>query len=372
MPRVFPLLKPRQSWLDVYRGIAVAGMFLVNYPGSWANVFWPFVHADWHGATPADFVFPSFLFAVGLSVTYSTLSLSDREHIEPSVYLKIAGRTAIIFGLGLLLGGFPSFDLATLRVMGVLQRVAICYFVVAVLFLKTGWRSQAAMAAALLIAYFALMTYVPVPGCTVERLSKDCNLASYIDRLVLGGRAGAGRHDPEGLLSTLPAIATTIFGMLAGRWLQARRCDHQKVAVVIATGLCGIVAGLIWHPWFPINKTLWTSSYVLLTTGVSCLVLALCYALNRVGWWGLPFKILGVNALAAYVAAEFGARILVGWHLPLRDGRQGANLQTFLYERLFIPWTDAYTASLLYAVSYSIVLIALMTPLFRLKLYIRL
>ena len=368
-------LPTRHSWLDIYRGIAVAGMFLVNYPGSWSTVYWPLVHAGWHGATPADFVFPAFLFAVGVSVTYSSLSVSGPERTELPLYLKISRRTAIIFVLGLFLSAFPDFDLATLRITGVLQRVAICYFVVAVLFLRTGWRTQAALAVALLVVYFVLMTHVSVPGCGSEVLSKDCNLAGYIDRLVLGGRAGAGSHDPEGLLSTLPAVATSIMGALAGRWLQAERHDRQKIAFLFIAGLCGIVAGLAWHPWFPVNKTLWTSSYVLLTAGVSCLVLALCFGLNRVAWLGMPFQILGVNALAAYVAAELGARIMTAdgwWNFALPDGRRGATLQSMLYERLFIPWADPFMGSFLYTLAYSIILVALMFPLFHLKIYIKL
>jgi predicted acyltransferase len=367
---------PRQAWLDVFRGLAVVGMFLVNYPGSLSNVYWPLVHAGWHGATPADFVFPAFLFAVGVSISYSALSLHrSSKHLLRTPYCRIFPRTLIIFALGLALAGFPNYDLATLRVTGVLQRVAICYLIAAVLFLNTGRRTQAAVAVALLVGYQALMMHAAAPNCGAAWLTRECNFASHVDRLVLGGRAGAGSHDPEGLLSTLPAIVTTIFGVLAGQLLQSKRADRQKTAVLVAAGVFGIIAGLAWHPWFPINKSLWTSSYVLLTAGVSCLLIALCYAANRVAWWATPFQSLGVNALAAYVMAELGSRILVAdgwWHLPYRDGRPGANLQTFLYERLFSSWTDPYTASLLYAVAYSIILVALMTSLLPLQRYIRL
>jgi predicted acyltransferase len=345
----------RELWLDVCRGIAVAGMILVNNPGSWADVYWPLTHADWHGWTPTDLIFPLFLFLVGVSIAFAFSPWVGGAKYD--LYVKIARRTLVLYALGLLLAGFPTFDLQTIRVTGVLQRIAICYFFASIIFLNTQWPTQALAAATLLVGYHALMYLAPEPGYGAGCMSKECNIAGYIDRVVLGKHIGAGSYDPEGLLSTIPAIATTVCGVLAGQWL--RLAGKRKVLWLVGAGVCVIIVGVTWHPWFPINKTLWTSSYVLFTVGTSSLVLALCHALvhhMRFTWRGLlPFAAFGVNAIAAFVLSELLARFVAvkeWWDLPHGDGRPGVSLQVFLYEQLFTSWATPRNASVLYAVAY--------------------
>jgi predicted acyltransferase len=362
----------RQLWLDVYRGAAVAGMILVNNPGSWAHVYWPLAHANWHGATPADLVFPTFLFIVGVSIVYSLSPWKGSSRTDRIPYRRIVLRAAIIFVVGLLLAGFPSYDLATLRLTGVLQRIAICYLIAATLFVTTDWPAQTVAVIVILVGYWALMMFATVPGCSPDGLSKECNFSEYVDRMILGSRADAA--DPESLLGTFPAAATTICGVLAGHWLRANIGAVEKTVGLIAVGAGGILIGLAWDGWFPINKSLWTSSYVVFAAGAALVMLVFSFALSHAVVLPVPFQILGANALAAFVLAELAARIMTAgrwWNLHHVDGRDGASLQTFIYERLLSPWAGPKAASALYGLIILTGVIAVMAILHRRRIYLR-
>src|SRR5215213_7009765 len=236
--------------LDAFRGLTVAGMILVNNPGTWGAIYSPLEHASWHGWTPTDLVFPFFLFIVGVSITLALSRRAESAGGKRDLYVKIVRRSLIIFALGLFLAGFPSFDLSTIRIPGVLQRIAVCYLVASVIFLNTDWRKQLYVAAALLLGYWALMTLVPVPGYGPGDLgSKEWNLAAYVDRAVFGSHVWrfAKVFDPEGLLSTLPAIATTLAGVLTGRLLRSRRGPLEKVSAMFVAGAGLVVAGWAWN-----------------------------------------------------------------------------------------------------------------------------
>ncbi|MCA1613922.1 MAG: heparan-alpha-glucosaminide N-acetyltransferase domain-containing protein, partial [Acidobacteria bacterium] len=229
--------------LDAFRGATIAGMILVNNPGSWSHIYWPLKHAEWHGWTPTDLVFPFFLFIVGVSVALALGRRAERGGPQPGLYLKIARRTALIYALGLVLAGFPFFNFQTIRVTGVLNRISVCYLFAAVIFLKTNWKKQAIITAALLVGYWLLLTFVAAPGYAAGDLSKEGSVVSFVDRKLLGDHIwkGGGRiYDPEGILSTLPAIATTLCGVLAGQWLRQRRDDYEKVAGMFVAGTAGI------------------------------------------------------------------------------------------------------------------------------------
>jgi predicted acyltransferase len=356
--------------------MAVAGMIIVNNPGSWADVHWPFVHAAWHGLTPADLIFPTFLFAVGLSIGCSSLSSRQSgRRIALAQYVKIVRRAGLLFLIGVLLANFPSYDVETLRVTGVLQRIAVCYFIAAIFFLNTGWLAQASAVAAVLVGYFFLMTFSTVPGCDAGSMNKECNVASYVDRIILGTHAGAGIYDPEGVLSTIPAVATTLGGLLAGRWLQAERSNHEKIAWLIVAGLLSVAAGLAWHPFFPINKTLWSSSYVLTSGGGSLLLLASLYHLAKVRLVVTPVLVLGANALVAYTLSELGRGAMTidaAWLMPHPSHPGAATFQTFVHERLLIACAEPKTASLLYAHSYLLIVLVVTSLLYRSRIYVRL
>jgi predicted acyltransferase len=266
----------RMTSLDVVRGITIAGMILVNNPGSWGAIYPPLEHAPWHGLTPTDLVFPFFLFIVGVSIALALGRRAEKGGSMRDLYVKIVRRSLIIFGLGLVLGGFPYYDLATMRIPGVLQRIAVCYLVTSLVFLKTTWKAQAAIAAALLVLYWAAMTLIPVPGFGAGDLSMEGNLAAHVDRVLLAGHTWKPLYDPEGILSTIPSIATALCGVLVGHLLRSKQTPVEKTAALFVAATAAMVAGWIWGGWFPVNKALWTSSYVLLTAGMAAQLLAFC------------------------------------------------------------------------------------------------
>jgi len=363
--------------LDALRGITVAAMVLVNNPGTWRAVYPPLRHADWHGWTPTDLVFPFFLFIVGVSIP---LSLGRRagEGRERPVLARVLRRSAVIFLLGIVLNGFPWFDWATLRIPGVLQRIALCYLAAALIYLATGWRGQAWAAAGLLLGYWALMTLVPVPGYGAGDLGKAGSLAAYIDRTLLGSAhlwQQAKVYDPEGLLSTLPAIATTLLGVLAGGWVAAGRSPKAVAAGLAVAGLAAAVLGAGWGLWFPINKALWTSSYALFTAGLAAVTLSGCYWLVEArGFrrWAWPFAWFGVNALALFFLSTLAAKVL----LLVRVGPEATRLHAWLFERLFVTWAASLNASLAsvslaWALAYVLIWWGAMWLMFRLGLRLR-
>jgi len=363
--------------LDVFRGLTIAGMILVNNPGTWNAAYWPLTHADWHGWTPTDLIFPFFLFAVGVSIALALAPRLAGDEARGRLVLRIVSRSLILFGLGLFLAGFPSFDLTTIRIPGVLQRIAVCYLAAALLFLATSKRNQIAVTTAvmvsLLLGYWALMTLVPVPGFGAGDLGKEGNLAAYIDRAVLGPHIwrAAKVYDPEGILSTLPALATTLAGVLTGLWLRTSRPPGTKAGGMAAAGVGAVALGLAWGRWFPVNKALWTSSYAVFTAGAALLALAACFWLVEIRrWrrWATPFVIFGTNAIAAFVLSTFVARLLI---LVKVGGGEGISLHRWLYTHVFAPWAAPANASLLFAVAYVLVWLAAMAALHRRRIFIR-
>lgn len=363
--------------LDVFRGLTIAGMILVNNPGPSGKVYWPLEHAAWHGWTPTDLIFPFFLFIVGVSITLAFARRVERKGAsQRDLYGKVVRRTVLIYACGFLLAGFPYFNLSSVRLSGVLQRIAVCYFCAAIIFLKTDWRTQSLIAAVLLLIYWGVSVFVAAPGFAAGDLSKEGSIASFVDRVVLGNHIwkGGGRiYDPEGILSTIPAIATTLSGVLAGHWLRERREAYEKVAGLFVAGVACVVVGWIWNAWFPINKALWTSSYVVFTTGMALQLLAFCYWLidiKRYKRWALPFVIFGTNALAVFVLSGLAARLLNLWKTTRLDGRPG-NSQTYIYEHLFASWLAPADGSLLYALLYVLIWLGLMAVLYRRKIFIK-
>jgi predicted acyltransferase len=353
--------------LDVFRGLTVAAMVLVNNPGTWRAVYAPLRHAEWHGWTFTDLIFPAFLFIVGVAIPFA---LAPRLARGERAWGRIARRALAIFVLGLLLHAVPFFDLATLRIPGVLQRIAVCYLAAALLFTGAGWRALAAVTAAALLGYWAAMTLVPVPGFGAGDLGKEGNLAAWLDRAVLG-TAHLWRQsrvfDPEGILSTVPAIATTLLGVLGGLWLRSSREPRTLAGGLAAGGAAAAALGLAWGLWFPVNKSLWTSSYALFTAGASALALAACYwVIEMRGWrrWTPPFQALGVNALAVFFLSTLLAKMLIIVKLSASGGSTRP-AQAVLFDALFTPWAPAVIASLAWAVANVLLWLLLAWPLFR-------
>ena len=359
------MLSGRLVSLDAFRGLTIAAMVLVNNPGTWAAVYAPLRHADWHGWTPTDLVFPFFLFIVGVAIPPSL----EHRPLGPAL-ARVLRRAVVIFALGLVLNGFPALDWATIRIPGVLQRIAVCYLVAAVLFLTTGWRTQTAVAGALLLGYWGAMTLIPVPDYGAGSLEREGNLAAWIDRAVLGPHLwrAARVYDPEGILSTVPAVATVLFGVLTGHWVRSPRPPRTLVTGMLLGGAFGVVLGAEWGHWFPVNKALWTSSYAVLSGGLALLAFAACYwAIEACGWrrWAKPFVVFGVNALALYFLSSLGALALT--RIRVGDG----SLHSLLFDRLFAPWAIPVNASLAYAVAYVVLWWAAMWLLYRLGIRLR-
>jgi len=363
--------------LDVFRGITIAGMVLVNNPGTWGAIYPPLAHAPWHGITPTDYIFPFFLFIVGIAIP---LALGKRvaEGVTNDVYLKIARRTAIIFLLGLFLAAFPFFDFANLRIPGVLQRIAVCYLVASLIFLHTNWKQQTIIGVILLLVYWFLMFAVPVPGCEITTINdKACNLAAYLDRAVFGENhiwKSAKVFDPEGILSTIPAIATTLSGVLTGNWLATKKSDLEKVGGLFFFGVVLIALGWCWNFFFPFNKSLWTSSYVVYTSGLALCFLGFCYWLVDIkGYkkWSKPFVIFGVNALALFVFSGLFARILGVIKLAGAEEGKTISLQKWIFDTIFLPFAAPVNASLAYAICFILFWLFLMWLLYRKRIFIK-
>jgi predicted acyltransferase len=395
-----PAPRERLLALDVFRGATVAGMLLVNNPGSWGAIYAPLEHAPWHGWTPTDLIFPFFLFIVGITTHLSLGARRARGASDRELVGKILWRGAAIFALGLFLSAFPLFNwrpiagnpdpgfldrvvdqFVNLRVMGVLQRIALAYVFGALLTLRPSMRQQVAIVAALLLGYWALMTLVPVPDSGIPGAqllsSKDGNLAAWVDRLVLGPRhlwVGAEhRWDPEGLLSTLPAIGTVILGVLAGRWIGSPRQLTARIGGLIAAGAVAIVVGLLWGMVFPINKSLWTSSYVVFTAGMAAIALALCLWVideRRITRWTKPFVVYGVNPMIAFLLSGMVARLIYSI-LKVSSGGETMSLQRWIYETFYASWLAPKNASLLFALSFVALFYLLLAALHRRRIYFR-
>lgn len=368
-------LRGRMLSLDVFRGITIAGMVLVNNPGTWSSIYWPLEHAEWDGWTPTDLIFPFFLFIVGISITLAFARRVESGSNERELFLKVIKRSAIIFALGLFLNGFPYFHLADIRIPGVLQRIAVCYLFASFIFIKTNWRTQAVIAGALLLIYWILMTVVPIFIFGAADLSKEGNLGAHVDRWLLGPHIWKQGvvYDPEGLLSTIPAIVTTLCGVLTGHWLRSRRTQLEKVGGLFFAGACAVTVGWAWHFFFPINKSLWTSSYVVFTAGMALELLAVCYWLCDIkGYkrWAKPFVIFGVNALALFVFSGLLSRLMGIIKIPQGDGKSIA-IQPFIFKTLFLSWATPINASLFFAITYIFFWLFLMWLLYRKNIFIK-
>jgi predicted acyltransferase len=299
--------------LDIFRGLAVAGMILVDNPGSDEKVYWPIAHAEWNGWTPADFIFPSFLFLVGVSLVFSFAKRREKGDSRRRILLHVFIRSLLLIAIGLFVNASPfiGVDYHALRFEGVTQRIALCYFAAAILELWSDRRGQIIAIAVCLFGYWALLRLVPVPGLGVPGrdipfMDPNQNFAAWLDRKLFMGHLFDGTRDPEGILSTIPAVATTLFGVLTGHWLRSRKTPATKAQAMLLAGIGGLVVGEVWDIWFPINKNLRTSSFAIFSGGFALVFLALLYWMLEIkpwrGAWTMPILVFGMNAIAGFVA----------------------------------------------------------------------
>ena len=402
-PAAAPRSRERLLALDTFRGLTIAGMLLVNNPGSWGAIYPPLAHAPWHGWTPTDLIFPFFLFIVGITTHLSLGARRAAGAEEGALVRQVLRRGGLIFLCGLVLNFFPGFTwgsvagvedpsflqrvvdrLEHLRITGVLQRIALAYTFGALLTLRTSLKAQLVILAALLYGYWFAMTLLPVPGTGFRGIdvlhSPSGTLAAWTDRLLLDWGAygnhlwiGGRTWDPEGVLSTIPAIGSVILGVMAGRWIGSARPLADRLAAMFAVGSIAMMLGLMWHWSFPINKNLWTSSYVLFTGGMAAVALATCMWLvdvQRVTAWTKPFVIYGTNPIVAFVGSGMMARLIYSI-LKVESGGREVALQAWIHNTFFASWLAPRTASLLFAVTFVLVWFLILWVLYRKRIFLK-
>jgi predicted acyltransferase len=374
-----PSSPDRRVSLDVFRGLTIGAMVLVNNPGSWAAIYDPLEHAAWHGWTFTDTIFPFFLFIVGVAIPMALGKRLSGGGVGPALYAKIARRTLVLFALGLWLAVFPFYNwvkgewlnLSEVRIMGVLQRIALCYLACSLAFLWLKPRAQAVFTIACLAIYWIAMA---LGG----DWSEAGNLSGLVDRSILGVHMwkGAEHYDPEGLLSTLPAIASTMAGVFCGRWLSQGRPAHETSAGLFMAGFALVLIGWMASAFVPINKPIWTPSYAIFMAGAAFLTLAACHWLidiRGVTWWTPPFVIFGVNALALFVGSGMLARLFN--FVPGGVDAEGAavSLKTAFHDGVLatLPLGPPENASLVYALMTVGLWLFLMWLLWRKRIFIK-
>jgi len=365
--------------LDVLRGATIAGMILVNNPGDWGKTFAPFLHAEWHGWTPTDLIFPFFLFVLGVAIPLAFASRLEKSggDLRP-LYLQILRRTIILFGLGLFLAWFPFYDVnwAMARIPGVLQRIAVVYLFASLAYLNLGIKGRAWLSAVILLGYWLVMKLIPVPGVELGSIGPDGNPAAWLDHAVLGAhvwRNAPGPGDPEGILSSFPAVVTALAGVFTGEWLRSQRNRTEKLIGLFVWGTIISAVGYFFGYLFPINKNLWTSSYVVLTAGLALLSLAVIYYFVDIQGkdrWAGPFYVFGTNAIAVFVLSGLVAKLMYKIRWTGADGAT-VTVKGWLYSHFFASWLPDYWVSLAWAVATIVFWWAAMRVLYKRRIFIK-
>lgn len=373
--------------LDAFRGFTIAGMILVNNPGSWEHIYPQLEHAEWSGWTFTDWIFPFFLWIVGVAMTFSFAARTSRGDSSKKLIINVARRSSIIFLLGLLLAGFPfgllwhhNFSLSTLRIMGVLQRIAICYLISSIIYLYTNTRGQIISILILFLSYWLMMFFIPVPDYGAGLFEKGKNFAAYIDSLILSGHMWSATKtwDPEGIISTIPAIATTLLGALTGDYL--RKSEHSKIeksAWMFVAGSIFLLAGTALDMWMPINKNLWTVSYTIFMAGWALCVFGIFYFLidaKGITKWAHSFAIYGMNAIFVFVLSGIVGRAIVLWkfNVQLSSGSYAdVPLKTIITQNIFEPYLSPINASLAYAIVWILFMYLIVWMMYKKKIFIK-
>jgi predicted acyltransferase len=370
-------LAHRDYALDVLRGVAIIGMILVNSAPPTQSIYAPLVHAPWHGWTLADTIFPLFVFVVGVSIALA-VKRSDGEGRTSvkEIYWKIVRRVVLLFAISVLLTNFPYYEFHKLKLTGVLAHIAVCYLVVALIYLHTSWRAQLVLIPTIWFVHWALLGLIEVPGFGAGVLTQEGNASRYVDQLLLGPHSDSFviQTDTEGVLVMFSSITTAMIGLLTGVWLQSRRDVPTKIAGMFTAGFALFVLGNVWDLVLPINKSLWTGSFVALTAGISLQVFSVAYWLTEYcGFksWAKPLQIAGVNALTFYVFAGAIQRILVYGRIYGEDGLP-VRLRHVIYERLFLTWIPGKLGALAFSLTYLLFCFAFIVLLYRKRIFIKL
>lgn len=370
--------------LDAFRGATIAGMILVNNPGTWSTIYPQLRHAEWNGWTFTDWIFPFFLWIVGVAMTYSFAKRKTAGDSRGKLLLHVARRALTIFAIGLFLNGFPfglafghDFSWSAIRIPGVLQRIAICYFFASMIYLYSGTRGQVGWILGLLTGYWLLVKLVPVPGFGAGVLDPQGSLCWWVDSNLLAGHTWRGApvpgFDPEGIVSTIPALATTLFGALTGTWLRTDRSREEKTAWMFVAGNLLLLLGVILDIWMPINKSLWTSSYSVFMAGWALVCLAMFYWLIDVkGYtrWATPFVIYGMNAITVFALSGLVAKSMGLIRFDQPDGTR-LSLQGVIFQNVFLPLASPINASLLYAIAFILMMFLVVWFMWKKKWFLK-
>jgi len=378
-----PLVRPKERLLalDIFRGMTLVAMTLVNMPGDHNFTYAPLTHARWDGWSIADLIFPFFIFIVGVAMPYSFAGRSARGDSKGKLVAHILLRTVILFAIGVFMNGYynfmdglPRYHLANIRIFNALQRIALCYFFASLLYLRLKNQRLAITATAILVLYFILLKFVPVPGHGAGVLGRDGNWVQFIDLHVMAGHLQTATGESKGLLGTFPAVANMLIGVLAGVYLRSPRSAMEKVRSFLVVGIVGLLLGSVWSVWFPINQNLWTSSLVVFMCGMALVILACCYYLadvRKITWWTKPFVIVGVNSLFLWVVAGTTTS-LINLELikfTLANGTR-VTLVTLIY-KLFASWVGPVNGSELYAVAWTALWLGILTVMYKKRIIVK-
>jgi len=372
-----PLVRPKERLLalDIFRGMTLVAMTLVNMPGDHNFTYALLTHARWDGWSIADLIFPFFIFIVGVAMPYSFAGRLARGDSKGKLVAHILQRTVILFVIGVFMNGYynymdglPRYHLANIRIFNALQRIALCYFFASILYLKLKNRGLAIAAAAILVLYFILLKFVPVPGHGAGVLGRDGNWVQFIDLHVMPRHLQSATGESKGLLGTVPTVANMLIGVLAGVYLRSSRSAMEKVRSFLLLGIVGLLLGSVWSVWFPINQSLWTSSLVVFMCGMALVILACCYYLadvRKITWWTKPFVIVGVNSLFLWVVAGTTTSLinLELIKLTLADGSR-VTLTSLIY-KWFASWVGPVNGSELYAVAWTALWLGILTIMYK-------
>jgi predicted acyltransferase len=358
--------------LDVFRGITIAGMILVNNPGTWSSVYPALKHAEWHGLTPTDLIFPFFLFIIGVAMPYSFSKRISAGTSKRKLVSHVLYRSVILFLIGMVLTGLPNFNYYNKLILDVLQRIGVVYLFAGIIFIYFNQKWQLIISIFCLALYWVLMFAVNVPGFGYGDLSLEGSTWSYVDKLLTSGWHNHG----EGILSLISSVPSVLFGASAGYWLRSEKGDHEKVNGMFVFGSICLVLGVVLDIWFPFNKLLWSSSYVVYTTGMALMFLAFFYYLVDIKSYKklvFPFVVFGSNAIVAFVLSSLTAKImgLIKFSVNLDSGVSEMSLKTFIYVNCFKGYFSDYNSSLFYALTYLLFWFGVMYILYRKKIFFK-
>jgi predicted acyltransferase len=373
--------KERLLALDVFRGMTLVAMTVVNMPGDEHFTYAPLAHVRWNGWTIADLIFPFFIFIVGVAIPYSFAGRLARGESKGKLVTHILLRTVVLFAVGVFMNwytnymsGLPRYHLANIRIFGTLQRIALCYFFASLLYLKFKARGLAIISTVILVLHFILLKFVPVPGHGVAVLGRDGNWVQFIDLHVMAGHLASRTWESKGFLGTFPALANMLLGVLAGMYFRSSRSAMEKVRSFLVMGNLGLLLGLVWSIWFPINQNLWTGSLVLFMSGMALVILACCYYLadvRKITWWTKPFVIFGVNSLFLWVVGGDVSSMtnLDAIWISQANGTQ-VSLRTLIYNA-FASWVGPVHGSELYALVWVTLWFGILAVMYKKRIFIK-